>query len=105
MDRSWLGWAEIEPVDDVYAGSLVSLKLTYHAGKFGIDDGGSIKIARRSVSDSEPLQFDDPLGTGYTTGETAQMNTKETCCSVPPIRLQLSLQAVPSPKETVAQRD
>jgi hypothetical protein len=71
MDRSWLGWAKIEPAEDVSAGSLVSLKLTYHVGKFGIDDGGSIRIARRSVSDSEPLQFDDPLATGYTTVSTS----------------------------------
>ena len=71
MDKSWLGRAEIEPADDVYAGSLVSLKLTYHVGKFGIDDGGSIRIARRSVSDSEALQFDDPLATGYTTVTTS----------------------------------
>jgi hypothetical protein len=71
MDKSWLGRAEIEPGDDVYAGSLVSLKLTYHVGKFGIDDGGSIRIARRSVSDSEPLQFEDPLGSGYTTVSTS----------------------------------
>ena len=70
MDRSWLGWAQMEPAGDVYAGSLVSLKLTYHVGKFGIDDGGSIRIARRSVSDSEDLQFDDPLATGYTTVAT-----------------------------------
>ena len=71
MDRSWLGWAEIDPADDVCAGSLVSLKLTYHVGKFGIDDGGSIRIARRSVSDSEPLQFDDPQSTGYTKVSTS----------------------------------
>lgn len=71
MNRTWLGWAEIEPTDNVYAGSLVSLKLTYHVGKFGIDDGGSIRIARRQVSDSESLQFDSPLATGYTTVTTA----------------------------------
>ncbi|UCH57929.1 MAG: DUF3604 domain-containing protein [Candidatus Bathyarchaeota archaeon] len=70
MDRSWLGWAEIEPSGEVYAGSTVSLKLIYHVGRFGIDDGGSIRVARRSVSDSEPHQFDDPNSLGYTTVTT-----------------------------------
>jgi len=79
MDRSWLGWAEIEPAGDVHTGSLVSLRLTYHVGRLGIDDGGSIRIARRSVSDSEPLQLDDPAGSGYTTVATSaavRLNSK-----------------------------
>ncbi|MGD2200137.1 MAG: DUF3604 domain-containing protein [Candidatus Bathyarchaeota archaeon] len=70
MDRSWLGRAELEPSGEFVAGSLVSLELTYTVGKFGIDDGGSIRIARRSVSDSEDLQFDDPHVSGYTTVAT-----------------------------------
>lgn len=46
---------------------MVTWKLIYHVGKYGIDDGGSIRIARRSVSDEENPQFDDPTGSGYTT--------------------------------------
>ncbi|MGD2141883.1 MAG: DUF3604 domain-containing protein [Candidatus Bathyarchaeota archaeon] len=67
MDRAWLGRAELEPTGDLVAGSLVSLRLTYTVGDLGIDDGGSIRIARRSVSDSEDLQFTDSLASGYTT--------------------------------------
>jgi len=70
MNRSWLGRAEIEPNADVNAGSIVTLTLTYTVGKFGIDDGGSIRIARRGVSDSERPQFDDPKNSGYTTVST-----------------------------------
>ena len=66
LDRAWLGWAEIEPAGEFHAGSLISLRLTYHVGRLGIDDGGSIRVARRSVSDSEALQFGDPLASGYT---------------------------------------
>ena len=65
-----LGWAEISPKTDVVTGSMVKWNLVYHVGKYGIDDGGSIRIARRSVSDEENPQFDDPAGSGYTTIET-----------------------------------
>ncbi|MCW3978404.1 MAG: DUF3604 domain-containing protein, partial [Candidatus Bathyarchaeota archaeon] len=70
MDRSWLGWAEIEPKTDAIAGGLGSWKITYHVGGLGIDDGGSIRIARRSVSDLESPQLDDPQSSGYTTVTT-----------------------------------
>jgi hypothetical protein len=70
MDKSWLGWADIDPSGEFIAGSHVTITLTYHVGEFGIDDGGSIRIARRSVSDSEDYQFDDPLSSGYTTVST-----------------------------------
>ena len=70
MDRSWLGWAEIEPKGDAIAGGLGSWKITYHVGRLGIDDGGSIRIARRSVSDLESPQLDDPQSSGYTTVAT-----------------------------------
>jgi len=70
MDRSWLGRAEIRPKTDVVAGSMVTLTLTYTVGRFGIDDGGSIRIARRSVCDSERPQLRDPQASGYTTVAT-----------------------------------
>lgn len=66
MDKEWLGWAEIEPQESVKAGSMCSWKLTYHVGKLGIDDGGSVRIARRSVSDMQIPQFDKPKNSGYT---------------------------------------
>lgn len=55
MDKGLLGWAEIVPDEDVFAGGFCSWCLTYHVGKNGVDDGGSIRIARRSVSDMERL--------------------------------------------------
>jgi hypothetical protein len=70
MDMSMLGWAEIDPSGEFIAGSYVTLTLKIHVGEFGIDDGGSIRIARRSVSDSEDYQFTDPLASGYTTIST-----------------------------------
>ncbi|MFQ6052786.1 MAG: DUF3604 domain-containing protein, partial [Candidatus Bathyarchaeia archaeon] len=70
MDRSWLGRAEIRPASDAVAGSMGTWTITYTVGRFGVDDGGSIRVARRSVCDSETPQFDDPQGSGYTTVTT-----------------------------------
>lgn len=67
MDRSWLGWTELEPTEDAVAGSYSTWRLTYHVGRYGIDDGGSIRVARRSVSDEEDPQFRAPAKQGYTT--------------------------------------
>jgi hypothetical protein len=67
LDRSWLGRAELEPAEDAVAGGYSTWRLTYHAGRYGLDDGGSIRVARRSVSDEEDPQFRDPAGSGYTT--------------------------------------
>jgi len=70
MDRSWLGSAEIEPAADAVAGSVGTWKIAYTVGRLGIDDGGSIRIARRSVCDSERPQLADPRSSGYTTVAT-----------------------------------
>lgn len=72
MDRTWLGWVGLEPTADIVAGGLGTWKLTYHVGRLGIDDGGSLRIARRSVSDLEEPQFEDPHKSGYTTVTTTR---------------------------------
>ena len=54
------GWAEIDPNDPVVAGSTGTWRITYHAGRYGVDDGGVIKIAWRDVSDWQAPQFEDP---------------------------------------------
>ena len=66
MNKSWLGSAEIEPISKVVAGSHGTWRLVYHVGEYGIDDGGSIRIAHRSVSDIESPQFTEPKSSGYT---------------------------------------
>jgi len=66
MDRSWLGRAEIIGPVRVIGGSHGTWKLVYHVGKYGIDDGGSIRVAHRSVSDLESPQFNAPTKSGYT---------------------------------------
>jgi hypothetical protein len=61
------GTATISPNAPVEAGSWQSFVVTYTAGKFGIDDSGSLKICFRFASDMTKPQFDDPEAPGYTT--------------------------------------
>ncbi len=66
-----MGSAEITPDGAFEVGSWQSYTLTYTAGKFGIDDRGSIKIALRAHCDATPWQMDDPKAPGYVSVETS----------------------------------
>ena len=66
-----MGSATLEPSGPVEAGSYQSFTLVYTAGRFGIDDTGSLKIGFRFATDFGPVQFDDPKAQGYTTVEAS----------------------------------
>ncbi len=68
--RELYGWAEIDPEGPVVAGSTGTWRITYHAGRYGVDDGGVLKIVWRDVSDWEAPQFTDPGAPGYATVST-----------------------------------
>jgi hypothetical protein len=59
------GWAEIAPDTAVVAGASGSWTLTYHAGFYGIDDGGVLKISWRFASDWVAPQFEDASAPNY----------------------------------------
>ena len=67
----FMGSATLEPEGEFDAGSWQSFTLVYEAGRFGIDDTGSIKIGMRFATDFGPVQFDDPAAPGYTTIEAS----------------------------------
>lgn len=67
----YMGSATIEPSGRFEAGSWQSFKLVYTAGRFGVDDSGSIKIGFRFATDFGPVQFNDPQAPGYTTAEAS----------------------------------
>ena len=46
-----MGKADVQPKGAFEAGSFASFTLTYTAGKFGIDDTGSLKVVHRFASD------------------------------------------------------
>lgn len=62
-----MGSATLSPQGAFEAGSFQKFTLTYTAGRFGLDDTGSLKIAFRFASDMGAVQFDDPQAPGYTT--------------------------------------
>jgi hypothetical protein len=72
-----MGHAALEPAGSFEAGSWQSFTLTYTAGRFGVDDTGSIKVGFRFASDFGPVQFTDPTGPGFTTVEASNGATLE----------------------------
>lgn len=72
-DRSGklLGVVELSPHLPVVAGQMGTWTLIYTVGEYGIDEGGTIKLAHRFASDWQPPQFDQPGESGYTTISTS----------------------------------
>lgn len=68
-----LGTATLTPCEPVVAGSYQQWTLTLTVGSYGIDEGGSLKIAQRFACDMQPAQFVDPKADAYcsvtTTGD------------------------------------
>lgn len=62
-----LGTATVTPSGTFEAGSYHTFTITYTAGRYGIDDSGSLKICHRFAADQARPQFDDPKGVNYTT--------------------------------------
>jgi hypothetical protein len=60
----------MDPEGPVVAGETGTWRIIYHAGQYGIDDGGVIKFAWRDVSDWAYPQFDDPSAPAYATVAT-----------------------------------
>lgn len=73
----FMGSAVLAPSSGFEAGSMQSFTLVYTAGRFGIDDTGSLKIGFRFATDFGPVQFDDPEAPGYTTAEASNGATLE----------------------------
>lgn len=68
--RPLVGSVSLHPTSPVPAGGYGTWRFTYRAGKFGMNDGATLKIAIRWASDWGPPQFDDPRGENYVTAAT-----------------------------------
>ncbi|MFT4689841.1 MAG: hypothetical protein ACI9OD_002052 [Limisphaerales bacterium] len=64
---NFLGRVELEPRSSVVAGSVGQWTVRYTVGDAGLDEGGTLKLAKRFASDWEKPQFDRPAESGYTT--------------------------------------
>jgi len=62
-----IGSVTLSPTGSFEAGSYQTFTLTYKAGKFGIDDSGSMRVCFRFASDQTRPQFENPEGPNYTT--------------------------------------
>ena len=60
-----LGRVDIIAPPQIVAGSMATVKITYTAGKFGIDDQGSLRFLLRFASDAGRPQFDRPGDPNY----------------------------------------
>lgn len=70
MDATKLGTATIQPTGAFPVSHTGTWILAYTVGTFGIDDGGSMIITRRAMSDATIPQCDFPGNPGYTTAST-----------------------------------
>jgi hypothetical protein len=66
-----VGTVTLSPDRPVEAGSYASFALTFTAGRFGMDDTGSLRISMRQVSDVGRPQFADPAAPNYVTAEAS----------------------------------
>ncbi len=66
-----LGTAVLDKSGEFEAGSYQSFTLTYTAGRFGIDDSGSLRIAFRFATDQSNPQFVDPTAANFTEVEAS----------------------------------
>jgi len=65
-----LGRVAVDPMEAVIAGAFGQWTLTYTAGSYGIDEGGTLMIVQRTACDWQKPQFDQPDRPGYTTVST-----------------------------------
>ncbi len=66
-----LGTVHLDPLTPVVAGSVGTWTITLTVGSFGIDEGGTIKLAHRFASDWETPQFTHPDRSGFATVRTS----------------------------------
>jgi len=64
-DPVWHGTAKLFPDRPIIAGEKGTWKIIYTVGRYGIDNGGRIKVAMRLASDWAGPQVNDPSGSDY----------------------------------------
>ena len=70
-DPVLFGTADLEPKGAFEVRTHHTFTLTYTAGRYGLDDTGSIKVVFRFTFDGGDLQFDDPTAPNYVTAQTS----------------------------------
>ncbi len=78
IDPQLLGTATVTPTGTFEAGTFHTFTLVYTAGRYGIDDSGSLRICFRFAADQARPQFDDPKGVNYCTVKASNNAVLET---------------------------
>ncbi len=80
-DSLWYGRASLTPDGPITAGEIGCWTITYTVGRYGVDNGGRVKVAMRLASDWATPQMDAPGEAHYlsvhTTGEAFVRATYE----------------------------
>ena len=62
-----LGRVDVDAPAAIVAGSMATLRITYTAGRFGVDDQGSVRFLFRFASDAGRPQFERPNAPNFCT--------------------------------------
>jgi hypothetical protein len=62
-----LGRVDVDAPATIVAGSMATLRITYTAGRFGVDDQGSVRFLFRFASDAGRPQFERPNAPNFCT--------------------------------------
>lgn len=65
VDQEWFGSIEIDDESPIVAGSYITRVLTFTVGKYGMDNGGRIRLLFRLASDTSIPQMSDPKADNY----------------------------------------
>ncbi len=65
-----LGRADIDPGGSFKVGEVGTWRVTYTVGRFGMDDGASILVAQRDMTDGGGLQVRSPREAGFVSAST-----------------------------------
>lgn len=66
-----LGRVTLEAAEPLVAGAFAALTLVFTAGRFGMDDTGSLRLCTRQISDLATPQFADPKAANYVSAEAS----------------------------------
>ncbi len=67
---TWYGRASLDPSRPITAGQVGTWTISYTVGRYGVDNGGRIKVAMRLASDWAEPQMADPQAPHYLTVST-----------------------------------
>lgn len=77
MDNQvWYGTMSINPSSPMVAGSYITRQFTYTVGRYGMDNGGRIRLLFRYATDAGIPQSNDPTADNYVTATTSNPNAK-----------------------------